>query len=270
MECVSCASSFDPEPKLGIRNSGGAIESTLPTLDGTPRSVYASADGEYAFFETPAALLPSDVNGEMPPEPFGSERYNGTPSNDIYEWRRDGVNGCGEPQGCISLITPGNDGWLVVLLGTTDSGHDVFFYTSSQLVPQDRDTVGDFYDARIGGGFPEPRRPVECEGDACATPFAAPSELTPSSATFQGAGNVLVAGPPESNRSSSRSQRSKEKPKKRKLKRRKRQEEEECQEERGKSRGPHSPRRCEMIPSHKRCSGAWALCCSSLSSRASS
>ena len=190
VECVSCASSFDPEPKLGIRNSGGAIESTLPTLDGTPRSVYASADGEYAFFETPAALLPSDVNGEMPPEPFGSERYNGTPSNDIYEWRRDGVNGCGEPQGCISLITPGNDGWLVVLLGTTDSGHDVFIYTHSQLVGQDNDTAGDIYDARIGGGFAEPARPVECEGDACSTPFAPPSDLTPSSATFQGTGDV--------------------------------------------------------------------------------
>ena len=44
-------------------------------------------------------------------------------------------------------------------------------------------------------GFAEPPRPVECEGDSCSTPFAPPAELTPASATFQGAGSET--SPPE-------------------------------------------------------------------------
>ena len=38
--------------------------------------------------------------------------------------------------------------------------------------------------------FPNRTRPVECKGDSCSTPFAAPSEVTPSSSTFKGAGNL--------------------------------------------------------------------------------
>jgi hypothetical protein len=197
VECVSCASPFDPEPKWGVNDTGGALGTNLRDANGVPKSTVFSANGDYAFFETPSALVPQDVNGEVPPEARGGERPGGTPSNDVYEWRRDGLDGCAHLQGCLSLITPGTGGFLVALLGTTDSGRDVFFYTSSQLLPQDNDTAGDFYDARIGGGFAEPTRPVECEGDACSTPFAAPNDLTPSSSTFQGAGNVLGAAMPE-------------------------------------------------------------------------
>jgi hypothetical protein len=209
-ECISCASPFDPEPRLGVGEGGvgGAIEETR---DGEPNNTDFTADGNYAFFETAAALVPQDVNGEVhvepPNPPFGNqcggepclfpERPNTSPSTDIYEWRRDGVQGCVRIQGCLSLITPGKDGFLVELLGTTPSGHDVFFYTNSRLVPQDDDTAGDVYDARIDGGFAEPIGPIECEGDACSTPFAAPNDLTPSSATFHGAGDVLRGTLPE-------------------------------------------------------------------------
>ena len=77
-----------------------------------------------------------------------------------------------------------------MLLGTESSGSNVFFTTTSQLVAQDTDTSFDIYDARIDGGFAEPSHAVECEGDSCSTPFAAPSEATPSSATFHGAGDL--------------------------------------------------------------------------------
>jgi phosphodiesterase/alkaline phosphatase D-like protein len=186
IECVSCASPFNPEPRLGIDDNGGILADGWET-GGVPHAIDASVDGNYAFFETPSALLPADVDGEIP---FG--RQGGSPSNDIYEWRRYGLHGCVHLQGCVSLITPGTDGYLVVLVGASDSGQDVFFYTSSQLVPADNDTAGDFYDARVEGGFAEPTRPVECEGDSCSTPFSAPNDLTPSSATFQGAGNVVA------------------------------------------------------------------------------
>jgi hypothetical protein len=210
IQCVSCASPFDPEPKLGTGlrpNSGGALSQSWPTKDGMPSSTVSSANGDYVFFETPAALIPSDVNGEVPPEPNSEfkpgtnefyPRPDGSPSNDVYEWRRDGLHGCAHLQGCLALITPGNsDGFLIQNFGTPDGGRDLFIYTNQSLLPSDNDTSGDVYDVRIGGGFAEPARPVECEGDACSTPFAAPNDLTPSSSTFHGAGNTPGATLPQ-------------------------------------------------------------------------
>jgi hypothetical protein len=190
VECVSCASPFDPEPNLSVGNNGGVEGPNAPS-PGLPKLAFSSADGDYAFFATPSALVPQDQNGEVQPEGGGEERPNGSPSTDVYEWRKQGVDGCAHVQGCVSLITPGTDGGVVSLFGTTGSGHDVFFATNTQLVSSDVDTAGDIYDARVGGGIPVAAAPVECEGDTCSTPTSLPSDATPSSFTFTGAGNLL-------------------------------------------------------------------------------
>jgi hypothetical protein len=207
VECMSCASSFDPEPNrsaLFFASNQDVREDTR--VDGVPGFNPASANGDYVFFDTNAALVPRDVDGEYPAtletlEP-GEEREKSLPveskadfyytaSSDVYEWRKDGIDGCNQIAGCLSLITSGTGGLKNMLLGTDTSGRDVFFTTHSQLVPQDTDTSGDVYDARIDGGFPPPPpRPVECEGDSCSAPFAAPDDPAPSSATFHGAGDV--------------------------------------------------------------------------------
>jgi hypothetical protein len=198
IDCIICASPFNPSPRYGISNFGGAYNESggldgtySDAFNGVPKRVYDSADGDFAFFATRSALLPGDLNGEGGPE------GNSEPSVDVYEWRNDGIDGCVHLQGCLALITPGTDGGAVALFGTDASGRDVFFVTKSQLLPSDNDTSEDIYDARIDGGFPEAARPVECEGDSCSTPFAAPNDLTPSSAAFQGAGDVLGAVLPE-------------------------------------------------------------------------
>jgi hypothetical protein len=176
VQCMSCASSFDHyEPK----------RSALFADFFQGGSVTASANGDYVFFDTPAALVPADVDGEEVP-PGGT--YSA--SSDVYEWRRDGVGGCSRVQGCLVLITSGHGGYLNILLGTTPTGRDVFFATNESLLPSDKDIASDIYDARVGGGFPEPVPPVECEGDACLTPFEPPNDVSPSSASFQGAGNA--------------------------------------------------------------------------------
>lgn len=194
IECLSCASPFDPEPRQRAQFVQDAF--TLEyTVNGVPNPTTVSANGDYVFFETASALLPEDVNGEIPADNRG-QYFNSSPSVDIYEWRADGVTGCAHVQGCLALITNGIDGSHNVLLGTTPSGRDVFFATHSQLVAQDQDNAGDIYDARIGGGFPPPPPgPVECEGAACHSPLAAPIDTTPASLAFSGPGDPPAAPP---------------------------------------------------------------------------
>ncbi|HWY19046.1 MAG TPA: hypothetical protein VNY27_10115, partial [Solirubrobacteraceae bacterium] len=199
VQCVSCASSYKPEPSSDRRLAATFLGE--PTIafgaNYTPEQAVASENGDYVFFDTPAALVPQDINGERPVE-INAETQGGAVSelisnsyslsSDVYEWRKPGVNGCAHIQGCLSLISSGTPGYLVELLGTAPSGRDVFFTSHAQLTGSDRDSSSDVYDARIGGGIqPPPPGPVECEGDACSTPASAPNDPTPSLLPFTAA-----------------------------------------------------------------------------------
>ena len=212
VECIPCASASDSEPRQPAFLDG--VDGLPYTNGGLPDYTPVSANGDFAFFTTPAALVPQDVDGEIEIEKEDAEEYTETgrttsPSSDIYEWRRDGIDGCGDSQGCLALITDGRGGYLNLLLGMssyvngkgeTVEGGNVFIYTLSQLLPQDNDTAGDIYDARIDGGFAGPSpRPTECEGDACSTPPSPPSDATPSSLAASGNGNVAPAVTPAAN-----------------------------------------------------------------------
>lgn len=187
VQCMSCASPFDPEPRLDAYFLFGA----KVLGDGVPEIRTASADGSFVFFDTTAALVPRDVDGEIEPRSEGATpEMVRSPSSDTYEWRRNGVDGCTRPQGCLALISGGLGGYKTELLGTTPSGRDVFFATHERLTGTDKDGAGDIYDARIGGGYPPAPPPaVECEGDACSHAAPAPNDTTPSSLTYQGPGN---------------------------------------------------------------------------------
>jgi hypothetical protein len=201
VECVSCASPYDPHPKQPAFISNGSGVGVRPH---SPFSqlTFASRDGRFAFFTTPSALVPQDVDGELSVEVQGGENKDEfddipevtSPSSDVYEWRAAGVDGCERVVGCVALITDGRGGYLNLLLGSADEGREVLIYTRSKLLPQDVDSAGDVYAVRVDGGFPPPPpRPTECEGDACSTPPAAPNDATPSSLTFNGVGNVVPA-----------------------------------------------------------------------------
>jgi hypothetical protein len=226
LECISCASSSAPEPK---QNAYMADVLGLPDMNGgLPDFLAASANGDFAFFTTVAALVPQDLDGEIPAEFVGElgvgngEWLNAgghvSPSTDVYEWRAGGVDGCGVVQGCLALITDGLGGYLNLFLGTAHEGRDVFFYSRSVLSPWSHGAEGsigegNIYDARIGGGVsPPPLRPVECEGDECSAPPSPPVDSTPSSFTFAGVGNLV----PEA--ASSHPAKKKAKPKKKKAK----------------------------------------------------
>src|ERR1019366_7389838 len=97
---------------------------------------------------------------------------------DVYLWHNGEVN----------LISDGNDNsGGVVYAGMSGTGSDIFFATPTQLVAQDTDTLGDIYDARIGGGFPAPTPESSCAGEACqGSASSSPAFGAPGSRSFTG------------------------------------------------------------------------------------
>jgi hypothetical protein len=94
----------------------------------------------------------------------------------------------------VSLISTGKSSSDAYFLDASESGDDVFISTRQRLTKADEDDYYDVYDAKVGGGFPDPPRPIPpCEGEACreggsqppppvapVTPgFAGPSDPTP-------------------------------------------------------------------------------------------
>jgi hypothetical protein len=72
-------------------------------------------------------------------------------------------------------------------------GRDVFFTTQEKLVGQDIPGIPSIYDAREGGGIPDPPAKEPCHGDACQGQGSAPPTLPdPASTSPIGDGN---AGP---------------------------------------------------------------------------
>ncbi|HEX5928111.1 MAG TPA: hypothetical protein VFY48_01835 [Solirubrobacterales bacterium] len=187
--CISCnPSGARPAGRIGD-TSGGATDtplwmaSRIPVWEHqghAPRVL--SEDGEFVFFESFQALVPSDTNGVA----------------DVYEWRRaSGRIECEElgaalyvedSGGCLSLISSGESPRDSSFIDASADGRDVFFVTEESLFVEDPGLF-DLYDARVGGGFaPTPVRPT-CQGEACQSPAVAPTDITPASASFRGPGN---------------------------------------------------------------------------------
>ncbi|HKF82318.1 MAG TPA: hypothetical protein VKB23_05085 [Solirubrobacterales bacterium] len=148
--------------------------STLPPASGRAQ---ASADGARFFFTSPAALLFHDTDG----------------SADVYEWEAGGRGTCVQAGGCLALISDGRLGGAA-FAGASASGDDAYFVTSAPLLPRDPDAALDLYDARVGGGFPEPEAQV-CFGDDCQGPSPVPDYEPPPTASLPGLGNRAVSFP---------------------------------------------------------------------------
>lgn len=166
--CVSC----DP--------SGARPVSNALFADSTPRDGAAGAnralsdDGSYAFFDTADPLVPQDDNGVR----------------DVYEWH----------EGRVSLISSGHDPFPSYYLSSSPDGANVFFGTHARLVPQDTDTAGDVYDARICTPSdpclkPPPGDTAQCEGDACQIAPPLPPAQVPATLTTASSGNLAAPAP---------------------------------------------------------------------------
>jgi DNA-binding beta-propeller fold protein YncE len=140
---------------------------------------WISQDGGRVFFDTSQPLVPQDQNG----------------AQDVYEWEREGEGTCTvralpRPDGgCVSLLSGGDSGDYSYLLDADAQGNTVFFTHRGQLGQTGAaGTRTAVYDARVSGGFQ--RTSLACTGTGCqGVPPAPPSFATPSSVTFDGAGN---------------------------------------------------------------------------------
>jgi hypothetical protein len=181
MRCLSCQSPGVPptgnaELQLFDKGVGGLRKNN---------DLYrvASGDLERVFFTTPDALVPGDVNGQASCPLLREElgplitEYR---CQDVYEWH----------DGRVSLISTGTGNTPTRLIGTTVTGDDVFFLTGDQLVGWDTDDLNDIYDARVGGGFPEPDPEGSCDvnAGACEGPAS-------SAPTGTGAGTAVFESP---------------------------------------------------------------------------
>jgi hypothetical protein len=121
-----------------------------------------SDDGSTVVF-TSAEPMSSATNGQQ----------------NVYVWH----------EGVVRLISSGSSTEPDIQPVVTPSGRDVFFLTSSGLVPGDTDGLRDIYDARKEGGFPAPEVVREpCSGDACQGVLSTPAPLLVPGSVSQAAG----------------------------------------------------------------------------------
>jgi hypothetical protein len=162
--CASCNLSVPRSPGdtfLNVRRGGGSALTTSH-LD---RAL--TDDGRRVFFDTSEALTPEDTNGAV----------------DVYEYD--------VPSGAAHLISSGTDPSDSYFMDASANGDDVFFVTRAQLVGWDADQAYDLYDARVGGGFPEPPpSQATCSGDACQGQAPqVPEAAILGSSSFRGLGD---------------------------------------------------------------------------------
>jgi hypothetical protein len=168
--CISCGP--DGVPPLGDSFLSAPRNSNVPVQAGSgvaqliepPTNI--TVDNRRVFFESRNALAPQDQNGQT----------------DVYEWT----------DGAAHLISSGTglDARFVI---ATASGDDAFFITKNDLTWQARSSnLRAIYDARVGGGFPQPVVPPRCEEDRTCQGPGSPPPPPPliGSVAFDGDGNV--------------------------------------------------------------------------------
>lgn len=174
LTCPSCK--LSKGPPLGPSTQPGAIANgagPTSTIIYKPRALSSGAPPRL-FFDSRDNIASGDTNNDW----------------DVYQWEAKGRGDCAKAAGCVALISSGRAQGGASFVDASSTGEDVFFLTDESLVKSDPGSV-DLYDARVGGGFPEPEAPIPCEGNACQSLPPAPSD-PPLGTTLAGLGNPKV------------------------------------------------------------------------------
>ncbi len=162
LACVSCrpggvAATSDASTVTRVGTGGGTVSQYLDHA--------LSNDGSRVFFSSGDRLLEGDHNG----------------ASDAYQYDA----GTGETH----LISSGKDESSSYFLDASPDGRDLFFATHERLLGWDADNSTDLYDARAGGGLPEPPPgpAAACSGDSCqGAQTAPPPVVSPASGSAAG------------------------------------------------------------------------------------
>lgn len=165
LECASCAGAGPASADATLKNQSGVGGHHFSPLF---EKQNLTDDGAHLFFEAGDALVGGDANGEV----------------DVYEYDT--------ASGKLGLVSSGTGDGPSAFVGASASGDDAFFTTRERLVGWDRDGAVDIYDARVGGGFPEPPDAAPDCGLDCQGPPARLAPLVdPGSVLLQGLGNLI-------------------------------------------------------------------------------
>lgn len=163
--CASCNPTG--ERPAGSASIPGALVNGTTTAY-RPRAL--SADGRRLFFDSGDSLVPGDTDS----------------SPDVYQWEAPGTGSCDAAPGCVALISGGR-GEGGRFLDASAEGEDAFFLTGESLAAADPGSI-DAYDARVGGGLPEPESPIPCIADACQ-PLPSPPDDPGAGTSLSSLGN---------------------------------------------------------------------------------
>jgi hypothetical protein len=175
LDCLSCSPTETPPSGDASLQSIQPEQFSQEPAGNQLKIPNQSLDGKRAFFQTAEPLVVGDIDEQL----------------DVYEWEEKEAGSCKKEGGCVYLISGGHSASPDYLFAMSASGGDVFFRTPDQLLPRDTEATLSIYDARVGGGFPEPHKEIPCASvDTCqGSPTAAPS--SPQATTTTGVdGNV--------------------------------------------------------------------------------
>jgi hypothetical protein len=141
LACASC----NPTGRAATTNAFIDVRDAATASVNTSDSARAlTDDGRRVFFNTAEALVPEDLNGR----------------SDAYEYDTQA--------GTVQLLSSGRSTSPSYFIDASPNGDDVFIVTRERLVGWDVDDSYDLYDARVGGGFPEPPATAPaCAGEGC-------------------------------------------------------------------------------------------------------
>lgn len=170
--CVSCNLTNPGEERSGGTDTPGhAVLNVLSGIGGSGVNFHLnnaiSPDDRYVFFSTDAPLVEADTN----------ERY------DAYEYDT--------ATGEAHLLSSGTDPSNSYFMSADANGHNALFVTRQRLSRWDSDASLDLYDARLGGGFPEPpaSNTEPCEGETCHEGAPSAPSAPPVGSGAAGPGN---------------------------------------------------------------------------------
>jgi DNA-binding beta-propeller fold protein YncE len=161
----------------------------------TYQSRYLSNSGRL-FFNSADPLVPLAT-------PTREETVEGVEQEvgveNVYEYEPNTIGACHSEGGCIGLISSGKSEHESAFLDASESGNDVFFLTSEQLVPAASEKNFAVYDAHVceaGSPCQAPAPPSKeaCAGEeACQGSVPATEPRSPSGTSiFSGPGNLVL------------------------------------------------------------------------------